>query len=166
MRELDNATRIALAVFMVILYFMGIKAAYTSESGFLDHFIFAFCHANLIHLGLNLTSLFLFKKRLYIIEGIYISFLASYLPVWMISGDEATMGFSGVLFAIVGIKYGVVFSRCKTIQSLQNTIKINRKAIAILLTSVVITIFIPHLNWCLHLYCLIIGCAYGCIKHR
>ena len=126
------------------------------------HLIYIWCHANVWHLFGNLFVLWIIRGRLYLWPAILAAFIVSFIPAFSIYGDMGmTVGFSGVLFAVGGIKWGVYcsrrygryFSAC----ALDDFV---RKALPFALVG----ILVPHLNWCLHLHALIFGYIYGRYK--
>lgn len=126
------------------------------------HLMYMWSHANIWHLAGNLLCLWLMRKKLYLYSSLLIAFLASYIPAFSIYGDMGmTLGFSGVLFAIVGTKWGLYISEWKRL----NAIRIYRmymgQFIMRILPFALVGILIPHVNWCLHTYCLLAGFAYG-----
>ena len=123
------------------------------------HAAYMWSHANVWHLAGNLFVLWIMRGRLYVMESMVIAFIASYLPAWSIYGDVGmTLGFSGVLFAIAGMKWGVYCTkRYGRYLSLCAVEQFALKALPFALIGIVI----PHLNWCIHLYTLIIGYIYG-----
>ena len=84
------------------------------------------------------------RCSLHIIPAYIIATAASFLPCCIM---EPTSGISGVLFAIVGISWGKV-GKFK---------EMAKKC----LPFIIICIFIPHVNAFIHLYCLLLGYAYG-----
>ena len=62
------------------------------------------------------------------------------------------MGFSGVLFAIVGISWGKVHRF--------------RDMLTKNIWFLIIPAFIPHINFLIHLYCLLLGYLYGHLYQR
>ena len=112
------------------------------------HVTYMWSHANFWHLAGNLFVLWLIKGKMYLAPAIVIAWITSYLPAWSIYGEVGmTVGFSGVLFAIVGIKWGVA----------ANLKRFSTKALPFAL----IGILIPHLNWCIHFYSMVAGYIYG-----
>lgn len=123
------------------------------------HFAYMWSHAGIWHLAGNLFVLLIMRPRLYLLPSVVIAFIASYIPAWSLYGEVGvTMGFSGVLFAVWGIKWGVYcrdrygrqFSTCARDEFLM-------KAVPFALIGIVI----PNLNWCIHLYTLVMGYVYG-----
>lgn len=123
------------------------------------HFYYMFCHVNIWHLAGNLFVLWLMRGRLYLMPSLLIAYWCSLIPAFSIYGDVGmTIGFSGVLFAIWGIKWGAYCRR--------NIIPLDRyeviwRFMTKVLPFAMIGIVIPHVNWCLHLYCLLAGFVYG-----
>ena len=140
------------ALFLIFIFILFPQTGYEVNGPLINHFTWIFCHANVFHLFGNIVCLLMLKKKLFLIPAFIISVVASFVPVWSIGGSYATMGFSGVLFAIIGIKYGDV-GRLKL-------------CVKNCLPWIVISIFFPHMNWCIHLYCLVIGYLYGAIGRR
>ena len=129
------------------------------------HFAYMWCHGSVWHLVGNVFVVWVLRRPLYLIPAVVIGFLCSWIPavpgLWeMIAAADAagtvaepvmTVGFSGVLFAIVGVKWGY----CRYDIATYRTFVLKVVPIALL------GFFIPHLNWSLHLYCLIAGLGYG-----
>ena len=123
------------------------------------HLAYMWSHANFWHLAGNLFVLWLMRRDLYLAPAFVIAFYASYIPAFSIYGDMGmTLGFSGVIFAIWGIKWGVYstkrYGRYFSMSALQEFAK---KALPFALIGIVI----PHVNWCIHLYTLLAGYIYG-----
>lgn len=165
------AEKIAVAVVLVAVWGMGLKVGYSDDGVATDgtcglvvtHILWMVCHGNVWHLSGNLFVLFLLRRRLLLLPSTVIAFVASWLPVvpglWDLLPDadatgvvSVTMGFSGVLFAIVGIKWGDVIKR-----GLETPASFCKK----MLPFALLGFFIPHINWSIHTCCLLIGFAYG-----
>ena len=116
-----------------------------------SHATYIISHVNIWHLAGNLFVLWLLRRKLWLVPSVVMAVLCSFLPVFGIWPIGMTVGFSGVLFAIIGIKYGVL---CRSGMPVK---EFCRKA----LPFAVVGIVIPHINWCLHLYCLLAGFVYG-----
>lgn len=128
----------------------------------LPHIAYIFCHANVWHLAGNLFVLWIMRGRLYLIPSLAIAFLCSFIPGFSIYGDVGvTLGFSGVLFAIVGTKWGLYIGEWRHLCATPMVRKYFRHFLMKILPFAVIGIIIPHVNWCLHTYCLLAGFAYG-----
>lgn len=123
------------------------------------HVAYMFSHANFWHLAGNLFVLWFIRGNMSLIPSLAIAFLVSFIPAWSLWGDVGvTMGFSGVLFAVWGIKwgsycrrkYGLLFSACALDEFVTKALPFS-----------LIGILVPHLNWCIHLYSLLAGYLYG-----
>ena len=147
----------------VILTFWLLLPKIGYENGDLEnttaHFLYMFCHANVWHLLGNLFVLWIIRGKLYLIPSLMIAFLTSLIPAWSLWGEVGvTMGFSGVIFAVYGIKWGLHDKRRYEMDfSLPTYKEFMIKAMPFALVG----ILIPNLNWCLHLYCLLAGYVYG-----
>ena len=132
--------------------------ANSPDSSVMDHLMSIVSHANVWHLGGNLFVVWLIRRRMYLLPSLVTAFVMSFIPAFGLWPIGLTMGFSGVLFAIAGIKWGI-YSR--HMDENQN----GRVAWVNFLTKVLplalIGIVIPHINWCIHLYCLMTGFTYG-----
>ena len=126
------------------------------------HALYMVSHANVWHLMGNLFVLWIMRNRIYLFASVMIAFAASFLPVyglfWPLEG--VTMGFSGVLFAIFGVKWGAY---CQSFEpgGKRMTREAHAEFAVKAMPFALIGIAIPHVNWCLHLYCLLGGFAYG-----
>lgn len=148
----------------------------------MPHVLYMVSHANFWHLLGNIYVLWLVSNRLYLWRALVIAFLCSWLPgvgsIWEIVNNEPvalTVGFSGVLFAIFGIKWGFWcvgqhkgrISRKGRVLDEQRT-AISPERLKRFCTHVVpfavIGFFIPHLNWTIHLYCLTAGFFVGMLR--
>ena len=126
------------------------------------HLLYMISHANVWHLLGNVFVLWIIKGRLYLTASAVTAFLASFMPafglIWPL--EDATMGFSGVIFAIFGVQWGVY---CQSFWP--GGREIMREALGEFsvkaLPFAVLGMVVPHVNWCLHLYCLLGGFAYG-----
>ena len=168
-------------------YPMGIEgsgdaAAYGAMGTVASHVLYMVSHANFWHLAGNLFVLWMIPNRLYLLEAVTIAFVTSWLPgvgsIWEILSGEpigTTVGFSGVLFAIFGIKWGVYcvgqhkgrVSRRGRIMDEQRT-AISAKRLKMFCVRVLpfalIGFLVPHLNWTIHLYCLTAGLLVGMVR--
>lgn len=125
------------------------------------HLLYIVSHANIWHLAGNLLCLWLIRRELYLYSSLVIAFLVSFIPAFSIYGDMGvTLGFSGVLFAIVGTKWGV-YAGERVLFGQTPMDRKNTKRFLRLLLIAIIGILIPHVNWCLHTYCLLGGFGYG-----
>lgn len=138
---------ISVVLFAVFFASKATDIGYADFSATLFHFIYPFFHANIFHLLGNVLCLWLFRCQLHISAGYLIAVLCSFLPTLV---SEPTVGFSGVLFAVAGISWGNIGKftlMCK-------------KCAPFLL----ITLFIPHINALIHVYCLLAGYLYGLLN--
>lgn len=143
------------------------EATGTTASVLWEHVAWMVSHGNVWHLAGNVLVLWMLRLPLYLVAAVVISFLCSWLPVlpgvWEIfsTGEPSsavasvTMGFSGVIFAIGGVKWGRVCAVNKTNY---------RLFLARVLPLTLIGILIPHINWSIHFYCLMGGFVYGRVR--
>lgn len=138
------------ALIVGICYFVFPATGYGTGTPLINHLLFPLSHGNIFHILGNLLCLLLLKGELFLVPASMINFVCSYLPVWSIYGKiTTTMGMSGILFAIVGIKYGKYGSLktfCKNVCPFAFGM-----------------IVLPHINWCIHAYCAMAGYIYGYI---
>lgn len=106
--------------------------------------LYPLSHANVWHLAANVLCLWMIPCELHLYAATFLSVLCSFLPCFI---TEATCGFSGVLFAIVGMSWGRV-------RRFRDMIWRNKWFL-------IIPIFIPHVNALLHVYCLLAGWVVG-----
>lgn len=151
---------LVLTIWWIFLPMVGYDANDFRNADVLEHLGYMVSHANVWHLLGNLFVLWIFRNKLYLLSSLVIGFLFSFLPSTGLWPMGLTVGFSGVLFAIAGIKWGVY---CKNLVDAgrwferEALLEFARKALPFAL----IGIIIPHINWCLHLYCLLAGFVYG-----
>lgn len=141
------------------------------------HLLYMVSHGSIWHLAGNLLVLWMLKKPLYLGAGLVVAFACSWVPampgVWeivlpeadasgtvagVVGGDAAgvvTMGFSGVLFGIFGVKWGRYCGCTATYWT-----RVRMFGVKVLPWALVGAL-LPHINWSLHLYCLLAGFAYG-----
>lgn len=110
--------------------------------------LFPLSHANWFHLACNLWCVWLLRPPYYIVSAVIISFLCSLLPEPFI--HEPIMGMSGIIFAVVGTKYGFIGDMSKAIKSVW--------------LFFVITAFIPNVACLYHFYCFSAGFMWGWTK--
>lgn len=109
-----------------------------------NHLLYPFSHANIWHLAGNILCLWMIRCPIHLIPTFVCAVLCSFLPCLV---SEPTMGFSGVLFAMVGVSWG-------KIHRFRDMIWRNKWII-------IIPAFLPHINFLIHLYCLMAGYLYG-----
>lgn len=157
----------ALTAVMVLWYLLMPVTGYANSlslSEIPNHLIYMISHANVWHLAGNLFVLWILKRRLYLLPSMVIAVVCSFLPSFGLWPVGMTVGFSGVLFAIVGIKWGVYcrsFSCAGRLFEKGSYEEFCMKALPFAL----IGFIIPHVNWCLHLYCLLAGFLFGRFWH-
>lgn len=117
----------------------------------IQHILYPLSHANIWHLLANILCLWMLRCRLHIIVTYLIAVLCSFMPCFV---SEPTMGYSGVLFAMVGISWG-------SIHRFKDMVWRNKWIL-------IIPAFLPHINFMIHLYCLMAGYLYGSLidKHK
>lgn len=159
----DKVIRLVVSLLLVGSYFFLPKYGFTAFDGSVNahiiatHLLYPFSHANIWHLAANILCLWMIPCRLYIFATYVIAVLCSFLPSFciydsIVQGGFAalkspTYGFSGVLFAIVGISWGKV-------HRFRDMIWKNRWYL-------VVPAFLPHVNFLIHTYCLLVGYLYG-----
>jgi len=147
---------------LVLWYILMPQTGYESspDGNALEHAMSILSHANIWHLAANLFALWLVRNRMYLLPSLAIAFIMSFLPVWGIWQIGITMGFSGVLFAVFGIKWGV-YCQDSADKSPLCGYEANWRFVTRVLPFAVCGILIPHINWCIHTYCLLAGFVYG-----
>lgn len=165
MREM--AGKILLTVVAVVLWAAGMQIPAGDAAGtMVSHAGYMVSHANVWHLAGNLFVLWMFRGRLFLIPSLVIAFVASYLPacesVWeAFVPVGATMGLSGVLFAIAGIKWGAACRNAIATHGTTAGKKLLRTFALRVVPFALLGMVVPHVNWCLHSWCLGIGFAAG-----
>lgn len=139
--------------------------ACASYHDFLCHVLFPLSHANIFHLLCNMLAFAYIRGNLHFIPALIINFLASFLPVIYIYGDPAlTCGFSGIIFAILGAKWGAYFYHTYIEHYDPTNLRTNLRRFSLyIILPIAISVLIPNINWSLHLYTLIMGIFYGVI---
>lgn len=148
----DNYTIICKAIITLLcidMWIWDVQIGYSDGSQWWTHIIYMLCHANIFHLAGNLLCLMLMRPKLHAPAATLIAIAATFLPSMT---DYETIGLSGMLFAMSGIKWGQY-------GNVRGMMKY-----CVIITA--ITILIPNVNWCIHLYCAMIGCAYGWTKNK
>ena len=147
---------------------VGYASRGTADHCFLGHLLWPLSHANVWHLAGNLYFLWVVLKegRLYMRESYVIAVLCSFLPVvpglWDLfsSGEPlTTVGFSGVLCAMIGIRWGMWIGSCNSVAAYGTFARR-------VLSFVAVGFVIPHVNWSIHLYCLMAGVVYGMVATK
>ena len=135
-------------------YFLLPKYGFTFNGPLINHLLYPLSHANIWHLAANILCLFMLRCPLHIVATFVCAVLCSFLPCPQLplygGVIEPTMGFSGVLFAMVGISWG-------KIHRFKDMVWRNKWIL-------IIPAFIPHINFLIHVYCLLAGYAIGHYK--
>lgn len=114
------------------------------DGGIAGHLLHPLSHANVWHLLANILCLWMLSCDLHLSVSLIVSVVCSFIPCLI---SEPTMGFSGVLFAMVGISWGKV-------GMFREMLWRNKWFL-------IIPAFIPHVNALIHLYCFVTGYAAG-----
>lgn len=114
------------------------------EDGIIGHCLYPLSHANVFHLAANVLCLWMIPCGLHLTTAYVVAVVCSFLPCFL---GESTCGFSGVLFAIVGMSWGRV-------KRFKDMLWRNKWWL-------VIPMFIPHVNALLHIWCLLVGWIVG-----
>ena len=109
----EKIVKILVSIALVGSYFFLPKYGFTAFNyNPADHLLYPLSHANIWHLAANILCLWMLKCRTHIFATFVLAVLCSFLPCPLLPlyGESAafTMGFSGVLFAMVGISWGKV----------------------------------------------------------
>lgn len=120
---------------------------FTHDSSVTTHLLYSFAHVNIWHLACNLMVLWMIKNKMAVAPAFIIAVIASYLPMY---GSSPTVGMSGMLFAMFGIMWGKINKR--------------KEALRAGLPTIIITMLIPGVNGLLHLYCYLLGIAWGTLR--
>lgn len=140
-----SLAKVIASVVLVVSYFTMPQFAFPG-GGILGHVLYPLSHANLWHLAANIVCLWMIPCGLHLLSAYLVAVLCSFLPCFLV---ESTCGFSGVLFAIVGMSWGRV-------RRFKDMLWKNKWWL-------VIPIFIPHVNALLHIWCLFGGFLVGYI---
>jgi len=109
-----------------------------------NHLLYPLSHASIWHLAANILCLWMLRCPLHLFITYAIAVACSFLPSFAI---EPTYGYSGVLFAMVGISWGKV-------HRFRDMLWKNKWIL-------IVPAFIPHINFLIHIYCLLAGYLYG-----
>lgn len=161
----QKSIKFVVTVVLVLSYFFLPKYGFTSSisivsgGSLIGNLLYPISHANIYHLLANILCLWMLRCPLHLFATYTIAVLCSFLPSFSLFDflvgrgtalAEPTYGFSGVLFAMVGISWGRVH-RFRDMLSRNKWI-------------LIIPAFVPHINFLIHLYCLLLGYAYGIIQ--
>ena len=147
----ERVIAIYVYVILIIAYLLTCSSflmyGVSAHSPWWTHFTHIFCHASILHLLINLYILY----RLSIIRstvpyriatGAVIAVLSSFI---YISPQLVTVGFSGAVFAMLGISTSEHYTH---------------KTFMIILASILPTIFLPSVAFITHSLCFAIGFIY------
>lgn len=158
----DKFHKVIVCLVLVGSYFFLPKYGFTSFDNIPAHILYPFSHANIWHLAANILCLWMIPCQTHIFVTYLIAVLCSFLPSISIydciaqgglaAPSEPTYGFSGVLFAIVGISWGKV-------HRFRDMFWKNKWYL-------IIPAFFPHVNILIHVYCLLVGYLYGTLCDR
>lgn len=164
----ERWTKVGVTFVLVLWWWLGAEVAYEPVGEVVDtiweHLGWMVNHANVWHLAGNVFVLWCMKGRLHIAAGVAIAFICSWFPVlpgvWemFVDGDtSATVGFSGVLCGMIGVKWGAWIKGCNDTAAY---VTFGKRVLLVLLVGA----FVPHINWSIHVYCVMVGLAYGRYK--
>lgn len=144
-----SLAKVIVSLVLVVWYFAMPQFAFGEGCGntatyWTGHVLYPLSHANVWHLMANILCLWMIPCGLHLSVSYLIAVLCSFLPCFI---GEATCGFSGVLFAIVGMSWGRV-------KRFRDMLWRNKWFL-------IIPMFIPHVNALLHIYCLMGGYLVG-----
>ena len=138
-----NVVRLFVSLVLVVAYIFLPRFRFPG-GGLVGHLLYPLSHANVWHLLANLVCLFMIPCRLHLATCFVLAVACSFLPCFV---SEETMGFSGVLFAVIGLSWGKV-------RRFKDMLWRNKWIL-------VVPMFIPHVNALIHLYCLVAGYFVG-----
>ena len=155
-------TKAVVTLVLVAWWIAGPVVGYKPSGGTIwEHLGWMVSHGNVWHLAGNVFVMWCLKGRLHLGVGVVTAFLCSWLPVvpgvWeLFTAGEAlsTAGFSGVLCAMIGVKWGEWIRSCNDIAAYWT---FGKRVLPWLLVGV----FVPHINWSIHVYCVMAGLVYG-----
>jgi membrane associated rhomboid family serine protease len=163
----EKIVKLVVSFLLVGSYFFLPKYGFTAFNGSVcgydiaTHFLYPFSHANIWHLAANILCLWMLRCPIHLLATYTIAVLCSFLPSFSLYDfivgqgtalSEPTYGFSGILFAMVGISWG-------RIHRFRDMIRRNKWYL-------IIPAFLPHVNFLIHIYCLLFGYLYGCFVCR
>ncbi len=147
-----SAMKVVITALLVVSNLCAFKVGFTplgaEDFDILNNILFPLSHANIIHLLCNLWCLWIIRPPYFLCSAVLLSFICSMLPEPFL--QEPIMGASGILFSMIGAKYGEV-SRGKEL--LQKT-----------WLFFLITALLPNVACLYHLYCITTGFAWGWTK--
>lgn len=161
--------KLVISFLLVGSYFFLPKYGFTAFDGsvsadsVIGNFLYPLSHANIWHLSANILCLWMLCCPMHLLATYLIAVLCSFLPSFSLYDilysyfsctpvafsplSEPTYGFSGILFAMVGISWG-------KIHRFREMLRRNKWYL-------IIPAFLPHVNFLIHIYCLLAGYLYG-----
>lgn len=142
-------TKITIASILTLIYFLGLPAqvyGVSSHSQWWAHFTYPLLHGNIVHLICNIYALwFCLNERTYPKQTLLpLLYIIAVVSSFLYTSDQPTIGFSGVIFAMIGINLVRVPTRVNIIY------------MVIILAA---GILIPQIAGVNHLISFAIGCA-------
>lgn len=134
----------AVVSLILVLFYAFVPGIGFPGGGMLGHVLYPLCHVNIWHLLVNVLCFWMVPCRIHLISSYVVAVLCSFLPCFTV---EVTLGFSGVLFASVGMSWG----------------RVNRFWQMVWRNKwfLVIPFFLPHVNAFIHVYCMLCGWFIG-----
>ena len=149
-----DVNRLLVSLILVGSYFFFPKYGFTFKGDFIGHLLYPLSHANIWHLLANILCLWMLRCPLHLFVTYLMAVICSFFPSFCLGlfdgftlQSEPTYGFSGVLFAMVGISWG-------RIHRFKDMVLRNKWIL-------ILPAFIPHINFLIHIYCLMAGYLYG-----
>lgn len=133
-----------LLLWYMLLPSFGFGGSSDTTTYWTGHLFYPLSHANVWHLFANVLCLWMIPCRLHLLSSYAVAVVCSFLPCFL---SEPTMGFSGVLFAVVGRSWGVT-------GRFRQMLWKNKWFL-------VIPFFLPHVNGFIHVYCMLSGYVVG-----
>jgi membrane associated rhomboid family serine protease len=136
---------------------MDFNVGYSNTTPLITHFTYNFSHVNIWHLVLNSLAYIgvfrMLEKSIKHWKIILLSLSVAIIASFFASYDIPTMGASGMIYAMIGMWFGLVMNKTLTI--------IDKKLFLIYCLSVIlmlaVSFFKHNSNFLLHSYCLGLG---------
>lgn len=151
-RIVSDKPNVSIVIIFIVVFLCCWITGFSVEDskGFAHHIMFAFFHANIFHLLANCLCVMQLRNiKGYLLEAYIISFVCSYMPqlspLWSLGiiSSCGIIGASGILFAIVGMKYAQVSSFSRMVSATAPFI--------------IVSALLPNIAWTFHVQCLIVG---------
>lgn len=139
---------------LTVLFLFGFEYPVSKECTIKAHLLYGFCHANILHLAINIYAYIKLYNTVTVVKR-------PYIPVMVILGSfisgyfatTPTVGCSGGLFFLLGIQTGYVLACGYNAW----------KTVAYVIFGIGITVFMPHIGTLIHLIGFIAGMTIGSI---